>query len=88
MKFKPLSLYVLGAALCGLWLALPVQTQAQTQAQADADSPALTALVGEVAAQQVTLIENQAKIDEQLALIAEDVRVARLFAARSGGKTK
>ena len=84
MKFKPLSLYILGAALCGLWLALPVQTQAQ----ADADSPALTALVGEVAAQQVTLIENQSKIDAQLALIAEDVRVARLFAARSGGKTK
>ncbi len=47
-----------------------------------ADDPAVPGLLKEVAAQQVTLADNQTKIDEKLAAIAEDIRQARIFASR------
>lgn len=52
-----------------------------------ADEPAVTALLAEVAAQQAVIAENQTKIDAKLATVAENVRVARLFVARGGGRT-
>ncbi|MCE9611779.1 MAG: hypothetical protein K8R23_16385 [Chthoniobacter sp.] len=53
-----------------------------------ADDAVVTALLSEVATQQATISENQAKIDTKLATIAESVRVARIFVSRGGGKTK
>lgn len=53
-------------------------------AQAGGDDPALLAALADVITQQTALHENQNKIDAQIALIAEDVRQARLFAARGG----
>ena len=50
-----------------------------------ADEPAVTALLAEVAAQQVVIAENQTKIDAKLAVVAENVRVARIFVSRGGG---
>ena len=50
------------------------------------DDPALTALLNDVTAQQATIAENQAKIDAKLAAIAENVRLARIFVGRGGGK--
>ena len=47
-----------------------------------------TQLITEVAAQQTTILENQSQIDEKLAAIGEDVRVARIFVGRGGGKAK
>jgi hypothetical protein len=41
-----------------------------------------------VTKQQALLVENQNKIDEMLASIAEDMRVARIYAGRGGGKAK
>ena len=38
----------------------------------------------EVQAQQAAMAENQAKIDEKLATLAETVRVARIYASRGG----
>ena len=46
------------------------------------EDAALTALISEVATQQVALIENQNKIDAKLAIIAENVRLARIFVSR------
>jgi hypothetical protein len=44
------------------------------------------AVAREVKDQQAAIAENQAKIDAKLATIAEDLRVARIFSSRSGGK--
>lgn len=38
----------------------------------------------EIQAQQVLIAENQAKIDAKLALVAEAVRVAKIYSSRSG----
>ncbi|HXM33243.1 MAG TPA: hypothetical protein VN921_06275 [Chthoniobacterales bacterium] len=42
------------------------------------------ALVKEVQGQQKTIAENQGKIDEKLATIAEALRQARIFSSRGG----
>ena len=44
--------------------------------------------LGEQVDQQALIVESQTKIDEKIAVIAEDVRVARIFVARGGGKAK
>lgn len=46
----------------------------------------ITAVIQEIQTQQKTLAENQAKIDEKLAAITEEIRLARLFVARGGNK--
>lgn len=75
-----------GAALLGAVVApLPSSGQAGTVEAADS---AMAALVVELGTQQSQLEANQAKIDEKLAAIAEDVRQARLFVARGGGNLK
>lgn len=77
----------IGCALLTGALAIGL-TSAPSQGQAGGEDPQLTALVDEVAKQQAAIVDNQAKIDEKLAVIAEDVRVARIFVGRGGGKTK
>ena len=52
-----------------------------------ADEPAVNALLTEITVQQAVLAENQTKIDARLATIAENVRIARIFVSRGGGKT-
>jgi hypothetical protein len=78
--------YILGAAGGALLLitALPAPSQGQTADEATALGLAIDDLVQ----QQATLIENQAKIDEKIAAISEEVRQARLFVARGGGSRK
>jgi len=56
--------------------------------QAGAEDPLLAPLIEEVSKQQATIVDNQAKIAEKLAVIAEDIRVGRIFVGRGGGKTK
>jgi hypothetical protein len=48
------------------------------------DEQQLLTLVKEVQAQQAQIAENQDKIDTKLADVVEAVRVARIFAGRSG----
>lgn len=89
---KTRSLYLLAAAggTALFALAVPQPTSGQTApaspARSAQTSPQLMALVNEVNAQSRQLAENQAKIDEKLDKIAEAVRQARLFAARTGPK--
>lgn len=83
---KPPFLYLLGGALALAGaLCLPRPSIAQGAPEAD---PLMGPLLAELSAQQTQLAENQAKIDEKLAVIAEDVRVSRIFAGRGGGKAK
>jgi hypothetical protein len=42
----------------------------------------LLALIKEVQAQQAQLAENQAKIEEKLAAVAETIRTARIYSKR------
>ena len=60
-------------------LAHPSQAPAQS-----GEDPAVVALCGDVTAQQAAILENQKNIDIKIAAVAEDVRQARLFAARGG----
>lgn len=84
MKSKPFFLTALGAAAVLAAAAAP----RSLHGQAAADDVLLAPVITEVAKQQAQLVENQNKIDEMLAVIAEDLRVARIFSGRGGGKTK
>jgi hypothetical protein len=53
----------------------PADTRSQEQ---------LAALIKEVRDQQTALTENQAKIDEKLAALAEAIRQARIYSSRAG----
>ncbi len=44
----------------------------------------LAPIIKEIQVQQAALAENQAKIDEKLVTVGEAVRVARIYASRSG----
>jgi hypothetical protein len=46
----------------------------------------ILAVAKEVQTQQLAIAENQVKIDEKLAEIAEHLRLARIYTARGGGK--
>jgi hypothetical protein len=47
-----------------------------------APDPQLAALIKEVQAQQAQIADNQTKLNEKMALVAEAVRVARIWASR------
>lgn len=84
MNFSSLTVFALaGAALASALLKPP-----HSSGQAAEIDPALTALCNEVAAQQVVLADHQTKMDAKLASISENVRLARIYAARSGGKAQ
>ncbi len=74
----PLPYLALAAAVLLALLAIP----SSSSGDAGGVDPAIVSLVNDVAAQQTTITDNQAKIDEKLAQVAEDVRQARIFASR------
>jgi hypothetical protein len=65
-----------------LFLALTAPVIAQKPALTEEQQ--LAALAAQIKAQQTALADNQAKIDAKLVTIAEAVRIARIFASRSG----
>lgn len=69
------ALAVLSLTAVGLTAAEPAASTPDQQ---------MKKLVAEIQAQQVLLIENQAKIDARLGSVAEALRVARIFASRGG----
>lgn len=72
-------------ALCSfLLLAGTSAAQAPNASQQQVEQ--VLAVAHEVQAQQASIAENQTKIDEKLAAIAEQLRVARIYSARTGGK--
>jgi hypothetical protein len=70
--------------LASAMLVLALNAPLGAQQPASAEDRQIQALVAELRAQQVTLAENQAKIDAQLVKIAEAVRLARIYSSRSG----
>jgi hypothetical protein len=67
-------------------LALLVAAPAAEAPSAQRQAEQVLAVAKEVQGQQAAIAENQAKIDAKLVTIAEAVRVARIYAARGGGK--
>lgn len=84
MKPKPFAFTLLGAVAVLASFALP----RESVGQATDEQVLLVQIVKEVAAQQTLIAENQAKIDAKVALIEEEIRIARIYAGRTGGKTK
>ena len=83
MKPKPAFCTALAAA--GL-LAVALFPQ-PSNGQAGGDEEAMVGqLLVEVAAQHKLVADNQTKIEEKVALIAEEVRLSRIYAGRAGGK--
>jgi len=72
----------IAAALLGIVILV---CPGSAQNPANTDEQTLLALVKEVQAQQAEIAENQTKIEQTVAEIAETVRLARIFAKRAGG---
>ena len=81
MKAKPLFVTVLGAAAIALAF-MPNQSSGQ----AGSEEATMAALLVELNAQQAAIEQNQDKIEAQLSTIAEDIRIARIYVGRGGGK--
>jgi len=81
MKFKTyFGFFLVASAFAiGLW-------PGASLGQAGADDPLLTPLIEEITKQQAAILENQTLIEEKIAGVSEDVRVARIFVGRGGGK--
>lgn len=85
MKIPFLPALALGSVAFALLAAVPTASNGQ----ANSAEPALPAtLLTELAAQQAAIDANQTKIEEKIAKIAEDVRLARIYVARGGGGKK
>lgn len=63
-------------------LAAAVLTPIHSHGEVSPDDPAFANLLKDIAAQQAAIADNQAKIDDKIAAIADDVRLARSFSAR------
>lgn len=83
MKRKILLLSLIGG--CALTAILFAQDQAADQNEADLKT--LNALVQDLESQQKTITDNQTKMEEKMAAIAEELRQARIYSKRGGGKT-
>ena len=86
MKPKPLLLALLGAGLLAAGLTLPNDSQGQA-APATGDRTT-EALLMEIGAQQAAIQRNQAAMDAKLAAMSENIRLARIYVSRGGGKAK
>lgn len=58
----------------------------RSSGQAEAEAQTFQTLLTEITSQQTVIAENQLKIDERLAAIAEELRIARIYVARGGGR--
>lgn len=80
MKTKSFFALIFGAIAIFIALSSPYHSQGE----AATDAQPLDAIVAEIREQQVTMTENQNKIEEKLLAIQEDLRIARIFISRGG----
>ena len=83
MKPKPALLTALAAVAFFAVLAFPRPSNGQAGATEDALA---NTLIVEITAQQAALVDNQVKVDERVAAIAEEIRLSRIYVGRAGGK--
>jgi aspartokinase-like uncharacterized kinase len=80
----PRLLLAIAAGVVLAALFAPQDSTGQTAAP-DAQT---AALIQEIRAQQKTLTENQAAIDQKIADLAEQLRMAKIFVSRTGKGSK
>jgi hypothetical protein len=68
------------------WALLALAGAADAPNAAEQQNQQVLTVAKEVQTQQITIAENQGKIDAKLATIAEYLRVARIWAGRGGKK--
>lgn len=83
-RSTPSFAFAVLAALALLLVALSIAPRAQTQMAAPAPQ-AYQQVVEQLKKQQDTMIANQARVDEQIANIKEEIRLVRIFSRRTGG---
>jgi hypothetical protein len=57
---------------------------AEPAKESERDAQQVVALTKEVQGQQIAIAENQTKINEKMVAIAEALRLAKIYASRSG----
>ena len=77
---------LLALTAVGSLFLLAVAPAAEAPGASPQEVEQVLAIAREVQVQQASIAENQSKIDEKLAGIAENMRVARIYSTRSGGK--
>lgn len=83
---KPNKLLLAGlGAIAFAGVALNPQT---SRAQDANEQQQIAQLVVEIAKQQTQIVANQKLIDEKVAVIAENLRIAKIFVSRGGGAQK
>jgi hypothetical protein len=83
-KPNPILPWAVGVVALAGAFALPAPSSGQNPG----DEDAIARLVAEIAAQQVKIVTNQQAIDQKIATIEENMRVARIFVSRGGGTKK
>ncbi len=78
---QPKKLFV--AAVGIAFLAGLFNSPHTSNAQAPDEKEALALLVTEIAEQQAKIVANQTAMDEKLAAVAENLRIAKIFVSRA-----
>jgi hypothetical protein len=81
---KPKHILFWGAASAAIAGALLCPSP--TSGQVGGDEQAIAQIVTEIAAQHTKIANNQQAIDQKIAAIEENLRVARIYVSRGGGK--
>ena len=81
-RLRALAIFCSISLLAGVFVAPAADAPSLTQQQAEQ----ILGVVKEVQVQHLAIAENQGKIDAKLATIAENIRLARIYATRTGGK--
>ena len=81
---KPKTLMLWGAAAVAVIGALSFPSA--SSGQAAGDEQIIAQLVTEIAEQHNKIATNQQAIDAKVAVVAEHLRVARIYVSRGGGK--
>jgi len=74
--------------ICGLGAAAflgVLSSPTASPGQAPGDEEAIAQIVAEIATQHAKIVSNQKAMDDKLAAIEENMRLARIFVARGGG---
>jgi ABC-type transporter MlaC component len=75
----------LPALVAALFFAAAISTPAAEPSKVnDQEQQQLAAVVKEIQTQQAAIAENQTKIDARMVTVAEALRLARIYASRSG----
>ena len=84
MRSSPSLAFAILAAIALLLVALSIAPRAHTQMAAPAPQ-AYDQIVAQLKQQQEMMVANQAKMDEQISNIKEEMRLIRIFSKRGGG---